>query len=45
MPAEAQKFLDRLTKCRATLDALEEEVKQECVKFSQDIKYWAEFQV
>lgn len=26
------------------MDSLTEEVKSECVKFSQDIKFWAEFQ-
>lgn len=36
--------MTRLTTSRATLDALEAEVKQECAKFSQDIKFWAEFQ-
>lgn len=41
---DAKFFLDRLTSARKTIDALTEEVKQECTKFSQDIKYWAEFQ-
>ena len=37
-------FLTRLEKCRAEIDDLIEEVKSECAKFSQDIKFWAEFQ-
>ncbi|TRY72301.1 hypothetical protein TCAL_11269 [Tigriopus californicus] len=41
---DAKFFLDRLTSARKTIDALTEEVKLECTKFSQDIKYWAEFQ-
>ena len=41
---DAKTFLDRLGKVRATLDALVEEVKEECHKFSQDVKFWAEFQ-
>ena len=42
--SDAQRFLDRLTKARSTIDALKEEIKSECCKFSQDIKFWAEFQ-
>ena len=33
-----------MDKCRGTIDALMEEVKSECSKFSQDVKFWAEFQ-
>ena len=33
-----------LTQARGTIDALKEEIKNECSKFSQDIKFWAEFQ-
>jgi hypothetical protein len=29
---------------RTTLDGLDAEVKTECSKFSEDVKYWAEFQ-
>ena len=31
-------------KVGATLDGLDEEVKNECAKFSEDVKYWAQFQ-
>jgi len=44
VPADAKRFLDRLTKSRGTIDALKEEIMSECSKFSQDIKFWAEFQ-
>ena len=33
-----------MTQARGTIDALKEEIKNECSKFSQDIKFWAEFQ-
>merc|ERR1719239_574845 len=42
--SDAKKFIERLKKVRATLDALEEEVGGECAKFSEDVKFWAEFQ-
>jgi hypothetical protein len=42
--SDAKKFIERLKKIRGTLDALDEEVGQECAKFSEDVKYWAEFQ-
>ena len=29
---------------RSTLDALAEEASIECAKFSEDVKFWAEFQ-
>ena len=29
---------------RATLDALADEASGECAKFSEDVKFWAEFQ-
>ena len=44
MPGEAKRFVNRLDKARMTVDALTEEVKAECQKFSQDVKFWAEFQ-
>ena len=44
VPSGAKKFNARLEKVRETIDALEEEVKAECSKFSEDVKYWAEFQ-
>merc|ERR1712141_493638 len=42
--SDAKKFIERLKKVRATLDALDAEVSGECAKFSEDVKYWAEFQ-
>merc|ERR1712228_216274 len=33
-----------LKKVRSTLDALAEEASIECAKFSEDVKFWAEFQ-
>ena len=29
---------------RSTLDALADEASGECAKFSEDVKFWAEFQ-
>ena len=43
VPSDAKKFLNRLDKVRKTLDTMDAEVKAECAKFSQDVKYWAEF--
>merc|ERR1719391_1866365 len=42
--SDAKKFIERLKKVRSTLDALEEEASSECAKFSEDVKFWAEFQ-
>jgi len=42
--SDAKKFMERLKKVRSTLDALEEEASAECAKFSEDVKFWAEFQ-
>jgi len=42
--SDAKKFIERLKKVRTTLDALDAEVSGECAKFSEDVKYWAEFQ-
>merc|ERR1719228_1121268 len=42
--SDAKKFIERLKKVRATLDALAEEASIECAKFSEDVKFWAEFQ-
>ena len=36
--------MSSLTQARGTVDALKEEIMNECSKFSQDIKFWAEFQ-
>ena len=42
--SDAKKFIARLEKVRKTIDSLEDEVKTECAKFSEDVKFWAEFQ-
>jgi len=42
--SDAKKFIERLKKVRTTLDALDEEASTECAKFSEDVKFWAEFQ-
>lgn len=42
--SDAKKFLERMKKVRSTLDALAEEASTECAKFSEDVKFWAEFQ-
>jgi len=42
--SDAKKFVERLKKVRTTLDALDEEASTECGKFSEDVKFWAEFQ-
>ena len=44
VPSDAKKFNVRLEKVRKTIDSLEDELKAECSKFSEDVKYWAEFQ-
>merc|ERR1719391_1647247 len=42
--SDAKKFIERLKKVRAPLDALADEASVECAKFSEDVKFWAEFQ-
>lgn len=42
--SDAKKFIERLKKVRTTLNALDDEVSAECAKFSEDVKFWAEFQ-
>merc|ERR1712215_5412 len=42
--SDAKKFIERLKSVRNTLNALEEEASAECAKFSEDVKFWAEFQ-
>merc|ERR1719397_422031 len=42
--SDAKKFIERCKKVRSTLDALAEEASVECAKFSEDVKFWAEFQ-
>ena len=44
VPSAAKKFVAQLDKIRQTMNALDQEVKAECAKFSEDIKFWAEFQ-
>merc|ERR1711981_60864 len=44
VPSDAKKFNARLENVRKTMDSMEEEVKKECSKFSEDVKFWAEFQ-
>ena len=44
VPSDAKKFNARLENVRKTMDSMEEEVKNECSKFSEDVKFWAEFQ-
>jgi len=41
---DAKHFISRLKTVRGELNKLDEEVKAECSKFSEDVKYWAEFQ-
>merc|ERR1712215_193033 len=42
--SDAKKFIERLKSVRSTLNALEKEASEECAKFSEDVKHWAEFQ-
>merc|ERR1719166_952234 len=42
--SDAKKFIERLKSVRSTLNALESEASDECAKFSEDVKHWAEFQ-
>merc|ERR1712055_659128 len=42
--SDAKKFIERLKSVRNTLNALEAEASEECAKFSEDVKFWAEFQ-
>jgi len=42
--SDAKKFLERLKNVRTELNSLDEEIKSECAKFSEDVKYFAEFQ-
>merc|ERR1740137_457066 len=42
--ADAKKFIERIKSVRSTLNALEDESSEECAKFSEDVKFWAEFQ-
>merc|ERR1739838_167628 len=42
--SDAKKFIERLKNVRSELNKLDEEIKSECAKFSEDVKYFAEFQ-
>lgn len=42
--SDAKKFMERLKTVRTELNKLDEEIKSECAKFSEDVKYFAEFQ-
>merc|ERR1712117_618293 len=42
--SDAKKFIERLKIVRQELNKLDEEIKSECAKFSEDVKYFAEFQ-
>merc|ERR1712098_414730 len=42
--SDAKKFLERIKNVRTELNKLDEEIKTECAKFSEDVKYFAEFQ-
>merc|ERR1712055_545829 len=42
--SDAKKFIKRLKKVRDELNKLDAEIKSECAKFSEDVKYFAEFQ-
>merc|ERR1711915_684063 len=44
MSSDAKKFMERLKNVRNELNKLDEEIKSECAKFSEDVKYFAEFQ-
>ena len=44
MSSDAKKFIERLKKVRDELNKLDAEIKAECAKFSEDVKYFAEFQ-
>merc|ERR1712141_450458 len=41
--SDAKKFIERLKKVRDELNKLDAEIKAECAKFSEDVKYFAEF--
>lgn len=42
--SDAKKFMERLNTVRSELNNLDAEIKSECAKFSEDVKYFAEFQ-
>merc|ERR1711936_966221 len=42
--SDAKKFIKRLETVRSELNKLDAEIKSECANFSEDVKYFAEFQ-
>merc|ERR1719412_3223315 len=42
--SDAKKFMERLKTVRNELNNLDAEIKSECAKFSEDVKYFAKFQ-
>ena len=44
MSKDAKKFAERLSTVRSELNNLDGDIKAECARFSEDIKYFAEFQ-
>ena len=43
IPSDAKKYIAHLDSLHKTIYAMDEEVKNECAKFSEDVKFWAEF--
>ena len=43
IPSDAKKYIAHLDGLHKTIYAMDEEVKNECAKFSEDVKFWAEF--
>lgn len=42
---DAKKFIERIKNVRNELNNLDQEIKSECAKFSEDVKFYAEFQI
>merc|ERR1719215_1713219 len=43
VPADAQEFKDELNRIAKYVTDLQEKTKQECDKYSEDVKFWAEY--
>eukprot|EP00088_Acartia_fossae_P029179 TRINITY_DN29_c0_g1_i5.p1 TRINITY_DN29_c0_g1~~TRINITY_DN29_c0_g1_i5.p1 ORF type:complete len:600 (-),score=242.10 TRINITY_DN29_c0_g1_i5:952-2751(-) len=43
VPADAQEFKDELNRITKYVTDLQEKTKQECDKYSEDVKFWAEY--
>jgi len=43
VPADAQEFKDELNRISKYVTDLQEKTKQECDKYSEDVKFWAEY--